>query len=666
MVYDTKEEKEVSGKVDVLFDFIQMQNIADDIEKDELNAIGYKAVEEYEEDEGSLDEWREQNKQGLDLARQVYEKKTWPWENASNIKYPLIGQAAMNFNARAYPEIVQGDKVVKAKIVGVDQDQQKADRAERISDHMSYQLTEEIPNWEMDTDKLLIQLPIVGTMFREVTWSEIENRPEINLLMPDDITVNYNAKSIELSECRRISKKITMFKNDIVERERAGLWLEIGYTQLDDDGDEIEKDEQEFIQQLRYLDLDNDGYEEPYMVVVHYHSKQVVRIYANYDENTIKFDERTSEVTRIDPFKIYTDYHFIPSFDGSFYSLGFGQYLYPINQAIDTLTNQLIDSGTLNNLQSGFFAKGMRMRSGTKPLEPGEWRPVETKGVDMRNAIVPLPTKEPSPTLYNLLMFLIDTGKDMSSITDVLSGVPQGQNTPVGTTMAMIEQGMKVVDAIYKRVYRALRSEFKMLYRLNSMFLDPAQYAAILDDPNAKPEDYNVENMDIIPVGDPKISSQMARIMKAQAVRDVAGSTPGANLQEASRQLLVAMDIDDSNIEAVIPQQDPNMMMQQVEYLQGMVEQFQQYIQSGQLQMQMDQNNRDNQESAAKVRKDNASAIETLAKAEAVEPGTQLEIYKAELSRMSETFKQQKEVVELEQQANQQRVSGMGQSPGNV
>lgn len=655
------DDKKLSGGVDRILEFMGMENIAETLDQNELNRIGNMVLEDYQEDESSLDEWRDTNEEALKLAKQIREAKTFPWTNASNVKFPLIGQAAMNFNARAYPEIVQGDKVVKAVVVGEDETQEKAERAERVSQHMSYQLLEEIPNWETDTDQLLIMLPIVGTMFREVTWNSIDLRPEVNLLMPDELTVNYNAKSLDLTKCRRISKEVTLFKNDIVERERSGLWLELSYVDEDED-DAIERDEQVFIQQLRFLDLDDDGYEEPYMVTVHSASKRVVRIVANYDERTIKFDPDTGEITKIDPYQIYTDYHFIPSFDGGFYSTGFGSYLYPMNMSIDTLINQLIDAGTLSNVQGGFLGKGLRTKAGATPFQPGEWRPVDSKGGDIANNIVPLPAKEPSMVLFNLMTFLVDIGKDMSSITDIMSGVPQGQNTPVGTTLAMIEQGMKVIDAIYKRIYRALKVEFKMLYRINSIYLEEQNYISILDSQNAQAGDYSMEGFDIVPVGDTRISSQMMRTMKAQAVRDVAASTPGANVVEASRQFLQSMEISDSLIDQVLPQgQDPAQMEQMIEFLQGQVQTFQQYIQSGQLQLAMDDSQRKNQESDAKVHKDNASALKLMAEAEAEEIGQQLNIYQAQLLQMQQTFDQQREVVKLEQESNNQRLSGLGQ-----
>jgi chaperonin GroES len=615
-----EEEDDKKGSAFKIIEFMGMDNIADsdEITEQELAKIGMEVIEDFEDDEASREEWLEQNQLAIDVAKQTRKDKTFPWPNASNVTYPLISNAAMQFNARAYPEVVQGEKIVKAAVVGDDPTEEKAERAERVSEHMSYQLAEEIPNWEGDMDKLLLMLPIVGTMFKEVTWDEINLRPEINLLMPDELVVNYNAKSLDLSDCRRISKEVVKFKNDIKERERAGLWLELDYTE-EAEGDEtpVEKDEQTFIQQSRYLDLDGDGYEEPYIVMVHKQSSKVVRITALYDETTVMVNEEAAEVTKIEPLKTYTDYHFIPSMDGGFYSTGFGHYLFTTNQTISTLINQLIDAGTLSNTQGGFLGKGLRQKMGQTPFQPGEWRPVDSKGGDISSNIVPLPVREPSMVLYQLMVFLIDTGKEMSSITDVMAGVIQGANTPVGTTLAMIEQGMKVMDAVYKRVYLALKKEYKMLYLINHNYLDGQQYIKLLDNPQAQEGDYSTDDFDIVPVGDTRISSQMMRTMKAQALRDVAMSTPGANLNEAGRLLLKSMDIPDEQIDLVLPQGiDVPQLKQQVEFLQGQVGTFQEFIQSGQLQMAEDENARKNQESAEKANKDREQALKFNAETE--------------------------------------------------
>lgn len=658
------EEEEVQG-VSRVFQLMQMNNIATEIEPQELREIGRRVIEDYETDYDSLDEWREQNEKAVKLAKQVIEKKSYPWPNASNVKYPLISDAAMQFNARAYPEVIQGDKVVKAMVIGEDPEQQKADRAERISDFMSWQLTNQVTNWETDTDKLLLQLPIVGTMFRESTWDEVNLKPKIDLLLPNDIVVNANATSIELEHCRRISKEVTLFKNDIKTNERLGLWLEIDYTTGSEETEEkeIEEDEQIFIQQIRYLDIDKDGYEEPYIVTVLKESGEVVRIIANYDQDSIRFDEETEEVTSITPIRIYTAYHFIPSFDGSFYSVGFGSYLYAVNMSINTTINQLIDAGTLSNTQGGFMAKGLRQRMGAKRMAPGEWMPIDTKGSDLRNSIVPLPVQEPSQTLFALLQFLVSMGKEMSSITDVMSGVPQGQNTPVGTTLAMIEQGMKVMDAVYKRIYRSLKDEYKILYRINSMYLSENMYGNVLDQQAYVAQDFNIQDMDIVPVGDTRISSQIMRTMKAQATRDLAATTPGADIRKATLRVFEAMDIQ--NPEEILPEgPDTQQLQQMVEFLQGQVQTYEQFISSGQMQLALEASARENQESDAKVNKDNAQAIKAYAEAEAKEAGIQIEEYKQQLAGLttylSEMARFSKESREIEKQRLMQQPQATG------
>jgi len=205
-------EVEMVNPIEKLQAFIQSENIADDLDQRTLDEIGITVIDEYEEDYSSLDEWREANKEALDLAKQSRETKTFPWTNASNVKYPLIGQAAISFNARAYPEVIKGDKVVKAQVIGSDPDEAKEERAVRVSDFMSWQLIEQIPNWEGDTDSLLMQLPLVGTMFREVSWDEVNQRPQITLLLPDELTINYHSKSLDLTDCRRISKEFTLYR----------------------------------------------------------------------------------------------------------------------------------------------------------------------------------------------------------------------------------------------------------------------------------------------------------------------------------------------------------------------------------------------------------------------------------------------------------------------
>jgi len=656
--------------IEYLQELMESDNVAEMLDDKELNDIGLLVKEDFDEDLDTLDDWNDLNSKALKLARQVKEDKTFPWRGASNVIYPLISDAAMNFNARAYPEVVQGQEVVKC-VVNYKDDQDYTPLSEEIARHMSYQLLEEIPNWEGDTDQMLMLLPIVGTMFRETTWNEINLRPEINLMLPDELIVNYHAKSLRLEECRRISKVITMFANDIYEREEAGLWLEINYIDDDEDSEKIEASEQEFIQQLRYLDLDDDGYEEPYMVTIHKESSKVVRIVAMFDMDSVSVNDEGT-LLKIEPIEIYTDYHFIPSFDGGFYSVGFGSYLYSTNKAIDSLINQQIDAGTLNNTNGGYYSKGIRMRGGRSGFKPGEWKPIETKGGKLADNIMPLPTKDPSTALFSLLEFLVSTGKEMSSVTDVLQGAPQGQNVPVGTTIAAIEQGMKVIDAVYKRIYLGLRREFAKLYRLNKVYLDELGYAEVSPS-NPIQQGLYSNDITILPIGDTKLSSQMLKNIEAQAVRDLALSTPGANVMEASRYLADSIGVDDDIIESIFPQ-GPSIeeVMMQNEQLQMIVGQLQEFIDSGQLEYLQakaatEAREADNDELKAQgtFAKDMATAAEKMATIDLKKVEAGLKQLTALLQVDDQTFKQQKEVLDLERQREFERVQRLGESSGN-
>ena len=369
-----------------------MQNICDDLEESELDEIALKVYEDYETDLASVEDWRETNEEATKIAMQTTESKSFPWLNASNVKFPLISDACIAYSSRALPEIIQGDKVAKARVIGKDEQEAKAERGERISEHMSYQLTSEIPNWETDMDKMLTQLPLIGCQFKEVTWDDINLRPKITLLKSTDLVVNYDATSLELEECRRISKEFTLFMSDIRTRESMELWREIDYTEQPLEGDEgepIEEDQQRFIQQLRWCDLDGDGIEEPYKVVASLDSNgcKVVRITAMYDEDTLILDTEKTKVHKVGAYEEYVDYQFMPSFDGSFYGMGFGQYLKPLNEAINTLINQLIDQGTLASTGGGYVAKGIRSQMGSTSFRPGEWKAIDTKGIECKRGV---------------------------------------------------------------------------------------------------------------------------------------------------------------------------------------------------------------------------------------------------------------------------------------
>ena len=504
---------------------LESANIAERLDEEELNKIGADAKAGYEADKQSRQEWEDAADEWTALASQVREPKSYPWPKASNVKYPLLTTAAMQFGARAYPSLIPSDgKVVKAKVIGKDPTGEKYKRADRVSAYMSYQLMHEMHGWEESMDKMLIMLPICGTLFKKTYWDSIKKQPCSRLILAKNLVVNYWAADLETAE--RISEIIEMSPRLLKERQLAKIFRDIDLgdapTPEDRTGNAPSNDDTTpytIIEQHTYLDLDDDGYKEPYIVTFHLESGDVLRIAARFSEETMHFDDE-GKLVKIEPIQYYTKFGFIPNTDGSFYDLGFGNLLGPINESVNTLINQLIDSGTLNNLQGGFLGKSLKVRMGEQSFKPGEWKAVASTGDDLKKQIVPLPTKEPSAVLFQLMGSLITSGKELASVAEIFVGKMPGQNTPATTTMATIEQGMKVFTAVYKRLYRSLQSEFDKLFDINATYLNPESYAAVVD-VSVGPQDFDRDNYDICPGADPTAVSQTEKLLKAQGLMEM-------------------------------------------------------------------------------------------------------------------------------------------------
>lgn len=510
---------------------IEQVNIAEHLEEDHLCKIGEECSRGFEDDLQSREHWDRKIREWTKLAMQTQEQKAFPWPKASNIKYPLLSTAAMQFAARAYPTLVPSDgMIVLGQVIGKDPDDSKQDQAERISTYMSWDIMHNMDGWEEDMDKMLIELPIVGTMFKKTRFDHLKKKNVSDLIMPMELVVNYWARS--LCDAERISEIIPMSKRILKQRQMSGVFcddVDLGAppsipfesfqkrTEATPANDETTP--YEIIEQHTYLDLDKDDYREPYIVTFHRQSKKVLRIVARFDESTMLFTEE-GKLAAIEPIQYYTKFGFIPSPDGSFYDIGFGMLLGPLNESVNTLINQLVDAGTLNNLQSGFIGKGLRLRMGDQRFQPGEWKAVNATGDDLKKQIVPLPSKEPSATLMQLMGTLVTSGKELASVAEIFTGKMPGQNTPATTTMATVEQGMKVFTAIYKRVYRALSEEFTKLFKLNATYLDPNTYAAILTEPIG-PDDFDITTFKVVPAADPNAVSQAEKLQKAQGLLEL-------------------------------------------------------------------------------------------------------------------------------------------------
>jgi chaperonin GroES len=512
----------MEDKLEVL---LESNNIAENLEEDKLTEIGQLAKAGFESDLASRTEWDKAMEDWIKLAKQLAEPKTYPWRNASNVKYPLLSTAAMQFAARAYPSLVPSDRrVVKAKPIGKDLDGQKTQVAEAISIYMSYQLMEEMEGWEEDMDKLLIMLPIVGVMFKKTYWDSVKKINCSRIVLPKNLVVDYWTKS--LSEAERISEIIELSPRKVKERQQSGVWLDVELGKATTPEGvmnapvEDSTTPHQFVEQHTFIDLDDDEYEEPYIVTFQRTSGKVVRIVARYDQHTMYTDKSTGELQKIEPIQYYTKFGFVPNPDGSFYDIGFGVLLGPLNESVNTLINQLIDAGHMSSLQSGFIGKGLRLRAGETEFKPNEWKVVNAMGTDLKQQIVPLPTKEPSKVLFELMGALITSGKELASVAEIFVGKMPGQNTPATTTMATIEQGMKVFTAVYKRIYRSLAEEFQKLYRLNSLYLQPNTYVDVVD-MNLQAELFDVKQNNVFPGADPTAVSQTERLLKAQGLMEL-------------------------------------------------------------------------------------------------------------------------------------------------
>ena len=586
---------------------LSYDNIAEKLPESLLTEIGSKVKQGYEDDKGSRSSWETQNKDAMKCALQVSESKSTPWQGASNVKYPLMTISAMQFAARAYPAVVTGSNVAKCTITGYDEGGQKAARAQRLSMFMNWQLLEEMDGWEEEQDSLLHVLPISGCCYKKVYWKN--GKPVSEMVLPTDLVVDYYTKDLESST--RVSHIIRYSKNEVVTKQRSGEFLDIemGEPVAVYDKDEVrefkpagEDPPYRLIEQHTWWDLDEDGYSEPYIITIQEDTGKLLRMERRFDVDSIIFNDK-EKVQEIIPEKYFVKYSFIPAPDRNFYDLGFGSLLYPLNEAVNTSINQLIDAGTLSNMGGGFVGRGVRMRSGALRFKLGEWTPVDSTGDDLRKGLVPLPVREPSSVLFQLMGMLISSGEKLSSITDPMVGESPGSHVPATTTLAMIEQGSKVFGGITKRIHRSLKEELQLIFRLNKLYQDETKYFNVVDPmqemqtapqdgqpmqqgmgqmppqspsqgqmmaPGGQNEqqmigrnDFQGDNTDVRPYSDPSLTSDVMRMKQAEALMAIV-DRPETNSGEIIKRYVDALQISSSEkiLQPPPPQPDPALMIE--------------------------------------------------------------------------------------------------------
>jgi len=609
-------------------------NVANLLDDNERKEIAARAVQGYDGDKQSRVGWEEQNREGMKLAMQYSDVKNDPFENASSVMYPLISVATIQFAARAYPNLIPGWDIVKGMVIGQDEGNRKADAAKRVALHMNYQLNEEMKDWVPETDRLLTVLPIVGCGFKETYWSRNLKQIVSQYVPPTDLVMHYKAKS--MTTVPRITKKYELYPHEVTERIRAGVFrnFEMSYaTTSKDEGEETtaEYDPTDeyrphlFLQQHAWLDLDEDGYPEPYILNIHYDTKELVRIVPRFKEESITFSDTKGKIQRIKAKQHYTKFTFLPSPDGSIYDWGFGALLGPLNHTANTLINQLVDAGTMNNSQAGFVGNSVSFgrgdSGGPMTFARGEWRQVKVSGDDLKKNILPLSQfmKEPSGVLFSLLEFIISAGEKLSSVTELFTGEQSVHNEPATTSLARIEQGGKVFASIHKRLYESFGDEYDLIYDLNAENLNPSYYFRIQDEPDAQQQamqsDYDRSACDIILTASPEDISNSQKVMKGQMLMELRGQ--GFNDAVISRRYLEALQIPniDELLDAPPPPPDPKFELER-DKLEFEMAKYDQEV--GERQDERDMKNLETF----------TRAIKNLADAEAAEEGPQLEQYK--------------------------------------
>ena len=530
------------------------RNLAEEIDTGELGAVANELMGEFTANKSSRKEWEDTYREGLELLGFTYEERTMPFKGSTGVTHPLLAEAATQFQAQAFNEMLPPDGPVRTSVVGV-ATKDKEQQARRVKDFMNYYITNVMEEYTPEFDQMLFYLPLAGSTFKKVYFDEGLNRVVSRFVPAENLVVPYETSSLETCPC--ITNVISMPLNQLRKLQVAGFYLDIPVLPGQEDSNQV-TDEMDRIQGVEsssidydvtllefhvelnlngFEDLDEDeeetGIKLPYIVTVVENSGVVLSIRRNYAED----DEERKKI------QYFVHYKFLPGF--GFYGLGLIHTIGGLSRTATAALRQLIDAGTLSNLPAGFKARGMRIRDDSDPLQPGEFRDVDAPGGAIRDSLMPLPFKGPDSTLFQLLGFVVQAGQRFATITDLKVG-DGNQQAAVGTTVAMLEQGSRVMSAVHKRLHYAMRREFKLLTRVMHESL-PQEYPFSVEggDQTIMAQDFD-DRVDVVPVSNPNIFSQAQRIALAQAQLQMATQAPQMhNMQEAFRRMYDALGVKD-------------------------------------------------------------------------------------------------------------------------
>ena len=535
-------------------------NLAENVSEDELQRISSKLLGEFDDDKSSRKDWEEGFAKGLDLLGFKYDERSQPFQGASGVTHPLLAESVTQFQAHAYRELLPAKGPVDVNIVGeitID----KEGQAERVKDFMNYQITNVMQEYDPEMDQLLFHLPLSGSAFKKVYYDASLGRAVSKFIPSENLVVPYNASDLMTAE--RIAHVLKMSENDLRKKQVSGFYRDIDLSpgQSDEDPVQEKMDKLEGVQKTEddyefnliefHAECDIEGFEDkdqngeptgiklPYIITIDENSREVLSIYRNFKPN----DPKKEKVS------FFVHFKFLPGL--GFYGFGLIHMLGGLSRTATSALRQLIDAGTLSNLPAGFKARGLRIRDDDSPIQPGEFRDVDAPSGSIREGLMPLPYKGPDQTLFQLLGFVVQSGREFASIADQKIG-DGSQSNPVGTTMALLERGSRVMSSIHKRLHYAQHIEFKILARVFSEYLPPSYpYSVRGGDRNIKVLDFD-DRVDVVPISDPNIFSMTQRISLAQTQLQLAQSNPEIHsLYEAYKRMYMALGVD--AIDSILP-----------------------------------------------------------------------------------------------------------------
>ena len=528
------------------------QNLAEDMDEQVLQRLAIELLADFRKDKESRSDWEKSYTSGLDLLGFKYNTESGPFQGSSSVTHPLLAEAVTQFQSQAYKELLPSDGPVRTQIVGEATDE-KDEQAHRVQEFMNYMIMDKMEEYTPEFDQMLFYLPLAGSAFKKVYYDEIMQRAVSKFVPAEDLVVPYYAT--DLKDCERITHVLKMSENDVLKKQRSGFYRDVDilpsrkndddvqdkYDQLEGLSNQEQSDYQFNILEM-HVDLDLEEFEVgnddknikvPFIVTIDEGSNEILSIYRNYDMN----DELQNRK------EYFVHYKFLPGL--GFYGFGLIHMIGGLSKTATAALRQLLDAGTLSNLPAGFKSRGMRIRDDDQPFQPGEFRDVDAPGGNIKDQFQILPFKEPSATLFQLLGFVVQAGQRFAAIADMQVG-EDGKNRAVGTTVALLERGSRVMSAIHKRLYYGMRQEFSLLADVFASYLPPVYpYAVYGGNRMVKMMDFSPE-VDVIPVADPNIFSMTQRITLAQTQLQIAQSAPELhNIHEAYRRVYSAMGTKD-------------------------------------------------------------------------------------------------------------------------